>query len=98
MDDHKNEEQERNEEDFELTELELSLAEQISEELDGGKPEETAKKEAEPPKKKKNWFQRIPLWVRIPVISLLGLVIVLALVVNAMLDRIVVDFDDERLE
>ncbi len=34
MDDHKNEEQERNEEDFELTELELSLAEQISEELD----------------------------------------------------------------
>ena len=51
MDDHKNEEQERNEEDFELTELELSLAEQISEELDGGKPEETAKKEAEPPKK-----------------------------------------------
>ncbi len=97
MDDHKNEEQERNEEDFELTELELSLAEQISEELDGGKQEETAE-EAEPPKKKKNWFQRIPLWVRIPVISLLGLAIVLALVVNAMLDRIVVDFDDERLE
>ena len=47
MDDHKNEEQERNEEDFELTELELSLAEQISEELDGGKQEETAEEAKE---------------------------------------------------
>ena len=101
MDDHKKEEQEKKEDDFELelefAELELSLAEQVSGELEETKKEETPK-EAEPPQKKKNWFQRIPLWVRIPVLSLLGLVVVLALVVNAMLDRIVVEFDDERVE
>lgn len=87
-------------ESSELTEFEKTLAAEVSEVL--GEPEqdgaEGSSPDTAPAGKKKNWFQRIPLWIRIPVISLLAVVLVLGFTVNAMLDRMIVKFDGERVE
>lgn len=82
----------------EFADLEKALAEQISAELDGTDISGKTEKSGEAPAKKKNWFQKIPLWIRIPVLSLLGVAVALVLVVNAMLDGIIVRFDDELKE
>lgn len=84
--------------DDEFADLEETLAKQISAELDGTEPDGNEGETEEAPVKKKNWFQKIPLWIRIPVLSLLGIVIALVLVINAMLDGIIVRFDDNRQE
>lgn len=78
----------------EFADLEKSLALQIKDAL-GEQVEIEPKSE---PKMKKNGFRRIPLWIKIPVLSLLGLILVIGLVVNAMMDRVIVEFDDERME
>ena len=43
--------------------------------------------------KKKRWYQRIPLWIRIVICVLLAVVIALALYVNSLLDSVTTDFE-----
>jgi len=83
-------------EDDEFADLEKSLASQISDAL--GISDETSASSEQMSGKNKNWFQRIPLWIRILVLGLLGLILALVLGINAVLDHIVVEFDGERVE
>ncbi|MBP5304551.1 MAG: LCP family protein [Lachnospiraceae bacterium] len=70
--------------------LEKSLAGQVGEFLD----EKQQKEEY----RKKNWFQKIPLWIRITVITLLSLILVLVIGLSIWLRHTLVKFDDTKGE
>lgn len=74
----------------ETSALEQSLADQIQEMFD--------KDESIAEARSKNWFLKIPLWIRITVISLLSVIIVLVVTLSILLRHTLVKFDDTQYE